>query len=258
VDGTLIDSDGVISPATLSEIRRVVRGGVHFSIASGRPTRGIRVALADLNIRVPVIGSNGAVVEDLNTGEVIHSANIEARVALRVLEAVAVRDTYWVLVDTAEGWSYQPGRLAHRGELERMVAELRAVRVDNWARYLEDERGVLKVVVHAEEPELKWLERELGEAPGVHVTSSWARNREITIAGADKANAARMLAARLGIEREDVLAIGDNRNDLELVEWAGVGVAMGNAVPELKRVADWVTSTNDEDGVAHALARFVP
>ena len=90
------------------------------------------------------------------------------------------------------------------------------------------------------------------------MTSSLKGNREIMVVGADKANAAKILAARLGIPREQVLAIGDQRNDIELIAWAGIGVAMGNAVPELKALADWVTVTNDEDGLAHALAHFIP
>jgi hydroxymethylpyrimidine pyrophosphatase-like HAD family hydrolase len=83
-------------------------------------------------------------------------------------------------------------------------------------------------------------------------------NREVLVARAGKANAAKLLAARLGIDPAHVLAIGDQRNDIEMIRWAGIGVAMGNAVPALKAVANWITCSNDEDGVAHALAHFIP
>ncbi len=258
IDGTLLTSEGEISPATRREIRRVAERGVHFSIASARPTLAVRRALEGIELPVPVISSNGAVIEDLVTGEVIRSAYLGRCVAARVLEIVAEHEVYWALVATPDGWAYRTGRNPDRELLGRVLSALEPEVVDNWDGYLEGEPAVLKVLVHGREAELERLEGVIGGVEGVHVTSSSTGNREVTLAGADKVSAAQMLAERLGIGSECTMAIGDGRNDLDLVEWAGVGVAMGNAVPELKRAAEWVTASNDEDGVALALARFVP
>ncbi len=80
---------------------------------------------------------------------------------------------------------------------------------------------------------------------------------EIFVANVNKCRGLELIAARLGLAREEVLAIGDHINDLEMIQWAGVGVAMGNAQPEVCAVADWVTTTLEEEGVARAIERYV-
>ena len=121
-----------------------------------------------------------------------------------------------------------------------------------------EDRTVLKIHVEGAEAELQRVEQALAVIEGVQVTAFFPYNREVFVAHAGKADVATLRAARLGIEPANVLAIGDQRNDVELIRWAGIGVAMGNAVPELKAVADWITRSNDDDGVAHALAHFIP
>ncbi len=255
IDGTLLRSDGSLSEATKREIRRVMDAGVHFGIASGRPTHGIREVIEDLGLSVPVIGSNGAVVEDVNTGEVIHSTEMQHHILARLRELIREYEVHGIYFDTSEGW------VRHLGRSEAELVGGQGLDFDREAVLigeLDEHAVVYKVVVHGEEPELERIEQAIEALGEVQVTSSWRGNREIIVAGADKANAARLLASHLGVEREQVMAIGDNRNDLELLTWAGLGVAMGNAIPELQQVADWVTATNDEDGVARALARFIP
>jgi Cof subfamily protein (haloacid dehalogenase superfamily) len=248
----------VISEATRREIERVMDAGVHFSVASGRPTRRVRAALGDLGVSVPIISSNGAIVEDLTTGEVIFSLHLEHALVRRVLMTVADYELLWSFIDTAAGWSYVPGLYELPAELEYWVGELEARRVEDFDLFFAEQPVVRKIVVTGSERELERLEAALLAIEGVYVTSSWEGNREVLVAGADKANAVKHLAARLGIEPEQVLAIGDHRNDLELLAWAGTGVAMGNAAPELKEIAGWITTSNDEDGVARALKHFIP
>lgn len=255
IDGTLITSDEHMSDATRQEIRRVMEKGVHFGIASGRPTHGIREVIEELDLVVPIIGSNGAVVEDINTGEIIHSTRMQHQVLERIRELIQTQDVHGIYFDTSKGWLRQLGRSEAAGVGGQ---GLRADRDFELITDLDESSIVYKVVVHGEEPELERFERVIEGIEGVQVTSSWSGNREIIVAGADKANAAKRLAEHLQIDRQHVLAVGDNRNDLELIEWAGIGVAMGNAIPELKELADWVTTSNDADGVAHALARFIP
>ena len=258
VDGTLTNHAGTVSPANQREIRRVMRRGIHFSIATGRPTRDLQNVRDSLDLPIPVIVSNGTMVEDLATGEIIHSLQIEKTITLAVLDVLAHHDVDTVILDTPTGWIYQVRNTS--GEPPPWIISVgdTAHRIEEWNTYLAEERTVLKILVEGTEPELQRIEQALGVVPGVQITASFPNNREIFVTQAGKANAAKLLAARLGIEPAHVLAIGDQRNDVELIRWAGIGVAMGNAVPELKAVADWVTRSNDEDGVAHALARFIP
>ncbi len=260
VDGTLATHAGTLSPANRREIQRVMERGVHFSIATGRPTREVRRFLGDLGITVPVIGSNGAMVEDLTTGEIIHSLQIETSVIVAALEVIERHDVDTVFLDTPEGWVYQVRNATGAPPQWILSDGITGVtqRVAEWDAYLTEPRTVLKILVEGEEAELQRLEQALAVLPGLQVTMSLPNNREILVAHAGKANAARQLAARLGLDAAQVMAIGDQRNDIEMIQWAGIGVAMGNAVPELKAIADWITRSNDEDGVAHALAHFIP
>jgi Cof subfamily protein (haloacid dehalogenase superfamily) len=260
VDGTLVTHAGMLSEANRRAIRRVIDRGVHFSIATGRPTRELRRFIESLDLAVPVIGSNGAMVEDLTTGEIIHSLQIDTRVILAVLELLKSHELDAVFLDTPQGWVYQVRNITGEPPTWILDDQITGVtqRIDDWNAYLAEEHTILKILIEGPETELQQLEHALAVIPGVQVTASMPNNREVLVARAGKANAAKLLAARLGIDPAHVLAIGDQRNDIEMIRWAGIGVAMGNAVPALKAVANWVTCSNDEDGVAHALAHFIP
>lgn len=258
IDGTLITTAGVVSAANRRAIARVMATGVHFSVASGRPTKRVRVVLEGLGVTVPIISSNGAVIEDLATGEIIYSLHLEHALARRVLTVAAEYDLLWSFIDAAEGWSYVAGQHELLEVLKPWVAVLDARRVEDLDLFFAEQPLIRKIVVAGEERDLERFEPAIETIEGVYITSSWQGNREIMVRGADKANAAKHLAARLGIEPGQVLAIGDHRNDLELLAWAGMGVAMGNAASELMEIADWVTTSNDDDGVAHALDHFIP
>ncbi len=258
VDGTLTNRAGAISPANHREIMRIMSRGIHFSIATGRPTRDLQKVREGLDLALPVIVSNGTMIEDLATGEIIHSLQIEMSVIRAVLDLIVSHDVDAVIMDTPQGWIYQVRNAT--GEPPPWIISVgdTAHRIDEWHTYLAEDRTVLKIHVEGAESELQRVEKALAVIEGVQVTASFPYNREVFVAHAGKANAAKLLAARLGIEPANVLAIGDQRNDVELIRWAGIGVAMGNAVPELKAVADWITRSNDDDGVAHALAHFIP
>ena len=258
IDGTLVTGTGIISPATRREITRILAAGVHFGVASGRPTPRVRDVLEGLGVTIPIISSNGAIIEDLATGEIVHSRHLEHELARQALAIIAGYNIRCSFIDTATGWWYWTGTRGLPNRLALLVAELEAPRIDDLDQFFAGAPVVRKIVVGGDEPELARLEAAVVLLDGVFVTSSWQGNREILVAGADKANAAKILAARLDIDSEQVLAIGDHRNDLELITWAGIGVAMGNAEPELKAVADWITASNEDDGVALALQRFVP
>jgi Cof subfamily protein (haloacid dehalogenase superfamily) len=257
VDGTLLTSAGTVSVANRQEIARIIAAGVHFSVASGRPSSQIRPKLADIEATTAIISSNGAVVEDLVTGEILLDSHLERSLARQVCMVTSDFDISHMLLDTAHGWSCRAGTGRRADETEELIRRLGATRIEDWSSYFASEPQIRKLIVYGKEPELGRLESALGPTKGIQVTSSWLGNREIIVAGMDKAAAARRLTEHLGFDPSEVLAVGDNRNDIELIGWAGIGVAMENAIPELKQIADWITTTNDDDGIAHALAHFV-
>ena len=120
-------------------------------------------------------------------------------------------------------------------------------------------RPVQKMQMHFKDPQLRLRELESLPAlfPETAVSSSLPWNIEINSTGATKGKALKMLCAALGIDVRDTLAFGDGTNDLDMIQTAGVGVAMGNAVEEVKQAADWVAPRNVENGVAAGIYRFM-
>ena len=101
------------------------------------------------------------------------------------------------------------------------------------------------------------IRKELRKVQGIKITSSWPNNIEVMNEGVDKGNAVKILAEKMNIDREDIIAFGDNYNDIEMIKFAGLGVAMGNAEELIKQEADYVTDTNQDSGVAKAIYKFL-
>ena len=104
---------------------------------------------------------------------------------------------------------------------------------------------------------LRQHRRRLETLPGLEITSSWADNYELMPQGVSKGRAVKELAEKMGIGPDQVMTVGDFDNDLSMIEYAGYGTAMGNATPKVKAAAKYVTLTNDEDGVAAAIRKYV-
>jgi Cof subfamily protein (haloacid dehalogenase superfamily) len=117
---------------------------------------------------------------------------------------------------------------------------------------------ILKVIVFNDNAELlAKIRKEISEKLEVQITSSYVDNIEIMNKGVSKGRALEILGGYLGVSREEMIAIGDSENDLEMIKFAGLGVAMENAVDEVKRVADYITKSNMEDGVKHVIEKFI-
>lgn len=113
------------------------------------------------------------------------------------------------------------------------------------------------VCIEQDSEKLHALGRLLETLPGLEITSSWADNYELMPRGVSKGRAVQELAEQMGIGPDQVMTLGDFDNDLSMIEYAGFGTAMGNASPRVKAAAKYVTLTNDEDGVAAAIRKFV-
>jgi len=114
--------------------------------------------------------------------------------------------------------------------------------------------GANKLVLCTDDPQqLRRIHQSLLQMEGIEISSSWADNFEIMPKGCNKGTAVAELAAYLGIKREQVMTFGDYDNDLPMIEWAGMGVAMGNACGKVKKAADHITASNAEDGVGCAI-----
>ncbi|MDL0403589.1 HAD family hydrolase [Corynebacterium lehmanniae] len=262
IDGTFITSAGRVTDRLRAVIVRAVETGAHFGLATGRPHRWLIPVLEQLPLAPVCVCANGAVVYDPATDRVLHAFELSPSAMAEVVEA-AER----VLADVPHGYGVERvGSSALDPEEECFIITPEYNR-DAW----DSQFGVTDTQTLISQPAAKLLVRcssmtsaQMFEliAPEVdpelaHVTYSMDEGLiEVSCPGVNKAAGARYLAERYGVTAADAVAFGDMPNDLELLRWAGVGVAMGNAVPMLHDAADHVTATNDEYGVAQVLERW--
>ncbi|HEX7739809.1 MAG TPA: HAD family hydrolase [Marmoricola sp.] len=259
IDGTLLawvgDDDApyeVIRPRVYDVIQRARATGTHIVLSSGRSPHGMtRIAdlldLDDADEPVWVVASNGAVIFRYPPLEVIHEETFDARDAVRAV--VAEHPEALVAVEE-RGVGYRLNRPFPDRELsgDMIVTDLEDMIAD----------PVSRVIIRDPDATAEDFVR-LAEKLGLHGTNyvvGWTAWLDLSPAGVTKASGLEYVARELGVAAADVLAIGDGRNDIEMLQWAGRGVVMGQAVPEVQAVADHVTATVHDDGVAVELERY--
>lgn len=261
IDGTLfkwVDGGGTtyeeISPVVHEAVRRAVDAGTHVVLASGRSPHGMtRVAdllgLHDGRDRLWVVASNGAVVFRYPPMEVVHEETFDAAPAVA---AVLEHHPNALVAVEERGVGYRVNSHFPTGELS---GDMILTDVEELVS-----KPVSRVIVRDPDATADDFV-ELAGRLGLHGTDyvvGWTAWLDLTPVGVSKASGLEMVAKELGVDQADVLAIGDGRNDIEMLAWAGRGVAMGQAVEEVRAAADDVTATVHEDGVAAELGRWFP
>lgn len=262
IDGTLlawVEGSGQtyerIAPALYDAVQRARDAGAHIVLASGRSPHGMtRVAdLLDIHDgqRDPlwVVASNGAVVFRYPPVDVVHEVTFDAAPAVA---AVLEHHPNALVAVEERGRGYKVNRHFPDGELsgEMIITDL------------EDIVGepVSRVIIRdpdATAEDFVGLAEKLG-LHSIGYVVGWTAWLDLSPQGVHKASGLQHVAGELGVEASDVLAIGDGRNDIEMLRWAGRGVAMGQAVDEVREVADHVTGTVYDDGAAVELGRWFP
>jgi HAD superfamily hydrolase (TIGR01484 family) len=256
IDGTLlkwVEGAGTtheeIAPRVHAAVRRAVDAGAHVVLASGRSPHGmIRIAdLLGLDEQSWIVASNGAVVVRYPPFEVVHEETFDARPAV----AAVLREHPEALVAVEErGVGYRVNRHFPDGELS---GDMIITEVDDMVA-----GPVSRVIIRdpaATADDFLALAARLG-LHGTDYVVGWTAWMDLSPVGISKASGLAHVAEDLGVAADDVLAIGDGRNDLDMLRWAGRGVAMGQAVAEVHAAADVVTATVDDDGVAVELDRW--
>jgi HAD superfamily hydrolase (TIGR01484 family) len=262
IDGTLlkwVEGAGQnyeqIPPVVAAAVQRVRSAGAHIVLASGRSPDGM-VPIADLLGLVSdgddplwVVASNGAVVFRYPPLEVVHEVTFDARPAV----AAVLRDRPAALVAVEErGIGYRVNRPFPDGELsgEMVLTDVDDLVADHVSRVIiRDPAATAEDFV------------ELGARLGLHGTDyvvGWTAWLDLSPVGVSKASGLEYVVQELGWTAADVLAIGDGRNDIEMLRWAGRGVAMGQAVEAVREAADAVTATVYDEGVATELDLWFP
>lgn len=256
LDGTLLNSAKQVTETSAAVLRRVrEEGSVHVVLASARPPRTVRPFYDRLELETPMICYNGALVVDPPSGRVILHRPISGAIARGII-ALARREYPEVLVsaEVLDRWYTDRLDPAYVTETAKLVGPDLIAPVDAWPG-----GAVTKLLLLGEPSRLGELAGEIRQRylRQVTITKTEEHILQIGHATVSKAKALRAVAGELGVARHQVMAIGDNDNDVEMLAWAGIAVAMGNATPAVLAVADHVTDHHDADGAARAIHRLI-
>ena len=257
LDGTLIDDRMVIGEPVRRSVRRARERGVIVTIATGRMLDATVKFARELAIEAPLICYQGGLVQAPGAAAPLFRATMDREVLLEVLAWRAAVDRDWHVVLYADDALF----VAEQRYPEEFYRELLGQNLQ-WVDDLEtvlEEHVPVKFLFIAEPAEADRIEATIrGRFGGrVEVVRSHANLVEGNPLGVSKGDALGRLAKHLGIDRKRVMAVGDQGNDVAMIRWAGTGVAMGNASPAAKAVADWIAPPFAEHGAAAAIERFV-
>lgn len=260
MDGTLLNSKKQITPYTLEVFARAARAGAVVALCTGRSISEIRPYLPELKDVGYAICVNGASVFDLRRMEPIRNSVIPDREALELLRLSADYDAFYQIVSDNQSHHTTPvEKLArfHLAGFEGLFGTCSEL-IDDPAELVRRRPGSIhkiNVFFYDAADRAQFRQRIAGHA--VEVCDSVGLGIELSPSGVSKARGLRELCARLGIPVEQTMAVGDGDNDMGVLRAAGLAVAMGNAIPEIRAAADAVTDDCDHDGVAKAIERFM-
>ncbi|WP_438448370.1 Cof-type HAD-IIB family hydrolase [Gorillibacterium sp. sgz5001074] len=254
LDDTLLNDELDITEGTRNAMTAAMERGVVITIATGRMYASAKQVADRLGLEVPLITYQGALVKHAKDGTVLYEKNVPPEVVRYVFEYAAEHGLHLQ--------SYHNDRLLAKEENERLIAYSK---LSNIPYDIEPDFGKLaakstpKLLMIDEPEKLDRLLEELKKAFGgqAHITKSKPNFLEIMHPEGTKGHALRHLAEHYGIRQEETIGIGDSWNDKELVVEAGLGVAMANAVEALKEVADYITTSNNEEGVRRVIEKFI-
>ncbi|MDT2047184.1 Cof-type HAD-IIB family hydrolase [Priestia flexa] len=257
LDDTLLRDDHTISPRTKQALMDAQEAGVKVVLASGRPTYGM-VHIAE-ELRLADYGSfilsfNGAKIIDWRTKEELFSSTLPPE-TVHQLDALSKQEN--VLIHTYVGDEIVTEVENEFTNIESDITGLPIKLVPNFVKAVKE--PVVKVLMLAPGEELVHVEEKLQKQLDgqLSVMRSKPYFLEFTEVGVTKGTSLNFLIQKLGITREEVIAMGDSYNDVAMIEFAGLGVAMGNAPEDIKKLANHVTDTNMDDGVAKVVEEFV-
>ncbi len=277
LDGTLLNSYGTISEENRKAIKKVQKEGVKVVLASGRTTNSVKSLAEELGGNEYIICGNGSLIYDLKKDEIIYDKFIDKNKALQIIQICEQNSIYYnvytedmVIAKTLDNnvlFYHQEN--SNKPDSKKTKINL----VDNIYEYVKNLEGknILKftisdkssIIFNSIIKKLRNI-RNIDVLDVAHMSRKMIKSgteevsleyyyTEITSENVDKWNAIEWLAEKLEIEKEEIMAIGDNINDKLMIENAGLGIAMGNSDPLIKEIADKTVANNNENGVAEAL-----
>lgn len=262
LDGTLLNTKKELTDHTRRVLAAAIDAGILVLMATGRPFTGIPEELRTFPGIHYALTSNGARVLDTDHNKILIEQLLPMESAKKALRIFEKYDTLSEIYFDGQGYADAAkldnvGKYHHDPNMWNYVRTTRIAVPDIWDVIAKENRNMDKVqALFADMDERAAAWKELSELKELELVGSLSYNIEINAAGVNKGTALVALGEMLGIPRESIMACGDGDNDVHLLREVGFGVAMANAQLKVKDVADHITSSNDEDGVARAIEKF--
>jgi len=263
LDGTTINNDRVISEGNRRAMREAADKGVNIVIATGRPLGALPKDVFEIEAIRYALTSNGASITDIREDRTFYENCLSPRAVQASVDLLRQHDyvleTFVKGVAYIEGWYYEEvKRTGYSFRDADYILNTRKPVDDIYDFMLKNSEHLENINVNFEDiSEKPAMHEKLIKLPETTITSSFDHNLEIGGETTSKADALRQMGRLMGIDKSEMMAVGDSPNDLAMLREAGTAVAVGNAKDEVKRVVDYVAPTNHEDGVADAIRRFV-
>lgn len=254
LDDSLLGSDYKISQENKLAIKKAEEKGVIVTIATGRPLQSCLPYVRELGLDVPFITYNGAMVIEGKTMDILYHETIEPEYGMDILELVEeFSPTVLVFADNKLYVNEINERTDRYTRISSMEANLRS---DLQSIAL---KGATKILFYNEPEKVRKMEKKIMESLkgklNYHISKPFFL--EVINSNTSKGIALEALAKNIGISSHEVIAIGDSYNDISMIEYAGLGVAVDNAYDEIKSRADYISKSNIDNGVAEVIERFI-
>jgi Cof subfamily protein (haloacid dehalogenase superfamily) len=254
VDGALVTPDKVITPRARSAVRKIIEAGIAFTITSGRPPRGMKMLIDDLQLQDPVTAFNGGLF--LNPDLSVIRENLIPREAVQPVIDILAEGKLDVWIYSDQDW-YVPSRHGPHVDREEWTVKFPPIVVPSFDGLLD---RVAKIVGVGDDLEaVARCEKEVQKECGEHVSAARSQPYylDVTHPKANKGEVVSVLSEMLHVPAASIATIGDMPNDVFMFKRSGVSIAMGNASSDVQSAARFVTSSNQEEGFALAMERFV-
>lgn len=256
LDGTLLNHEWKISRNNIQAIRQALVLGVKVTLATGRMAISSRKYAREIGLDVPIITYHGALVEQALSGEILYRKVVPVELAAEIVEWLHKKDIHTQIFIKDRVFTRKAN---DHSEAYAKMSGVRVEEADLFKLLEQEPEGLEKILCIGGEDLLKSTSEELKEIYGnrLHFTSSNPYFFDMIDKEVHKGNALKALSERFNIRPEEVMAIGDSINDTEMITFAGLGIAVENAHPSIKKVADYITASNNQDGVAKAIHKFI-
>lgn len=263
MDGTLLNSQKEVSERNKKAVKEALNSGVNVAIATGRIYTSARFYAKLLGIYTPIIACNGALIRDFRNNRPIYCNSIKQEDSINIAQICKKHNVYFHFYDDerffVEKLGYTSLKYYQCDEKNAEEDQIHFVKIENTVDYLEkNDIEILKFVIIDDNMEkLKNVKKELQEINTLEISKSWYNNIEVMTKGVSKGKAVGKLREIYQLKREEIIAFGDNYNDLSMKDYVGTFVAMGNGEEIVKQQAGFITTSNDEDGVAIGIEKLV-